>query len=222
MGSGDSGDISTTYGVLCHRQYSDRVRDALLYNNSFNWLQLSSSQCSDSQQSISQTSKCINIPTSDHKGPRKARSGYSLFVIQNATSPGYLPPMARKQISWAGRLKYQCNFSNINIGSDGDGDTTTYKHLIIEIWKELSKTYNATNVYRVDVQPKSYSSEIITAFITHINEKLKDKINLSLSAAKATHVVNIVIQSSTTDVQATSSSDSTQQSPIQAALSQSI
>jgi len=209
-----SGDKSTTYGILCHRQYSDRVRDALLYNNSFNWLQLLSLQFSDSQQSIPQTSNIVDIPTSDHKGPRKARSGYSLFVIDNVTiSPGYLPPMARKQISWAGRLKYQCNFSNINIGSDGDGDTTTYKHLILEIWKELSKSYNARNVYRVDVQPKSYSSDIITAFITHINEILQDKkINLSLSAAKATHVVNIVIQSSTTDVQATSSSDSTQQS----------
>ena len=208
-----SGDMSTnTYGILCHRQYSDRVRDALLYNNSFNWSeQLLSSQCSDSQQ-ISQTSNIVDMPTSDHKGPRKARSGYSLFVMHNATlSPGELPPMARKQISWAGRLQH---FSNIS----SDGDTTTYKYLILEIWKELSKTYNASNVYRVDVQPKSYSSDIITAFITHINAKLQDKkINLSLSASKVSHVVNIVIQSTTTDVQATSSSDCTQQSPIQTA-----
>jgi len=215
MGSGDSED-SNTYGVLCHRQYSDRVRYALLYNNSFNWLQLSSSHCSDSQQ-ISQTSNIVDIPTSDHKGPRKDRSGYSLFVIHNATiSPGHLPPMARKQISWAGRLQHQfSNFGTINNSSE---DTMTYKHLIIEIWKELSKTYNATQVYRVDVQPKSYSSEIITAFITYINEILQDKkINLSLSASKATHVVNIVIHSTTTDAQQSSSPDITQQSPIQAA-----
>ena len=214
-----SGDMSTnTYGILCHRQYSDRVRDALLHNNLFNWLQLSSSQCSNSQQ-ISQTSNIIDISTSDHKGPRKARSGYSLFVIHNVSmSPRDLPPMARKQISWAGRLQHQ--FSNfINISSGSDEDTTTYyKHMILAIWKELSKTYNATNAYRVDVQPKSYSSEIITAFITHINEILGDKkINLSLSASKVTHVVNIVIQSTATEVHASSSPDSTQQSPIQTA-----
>lgn len=209
-----SGKLNQAYGILCHRQYSDRIRDALLYQTKTNgtnndgWLQLTAESSTpsisdnDNTSEVSSSSKFLVIPTPHESGPRKNRTGYSLLVIIGATkSPGELPPMARKQMSWAGRLT---NHFAIGTGTGTDTDSTgdyeeTLKNLVLDIWsKELSPTYDASNHYRIDVHPKSFNADVCAAFIKHINNEMiqaDDMIKLSFSATKVTHAVNIVIQS---------------------------
>jgi hypothetical protein len=150
----------------------------------------------------SQDRNCTVIPTPDHKGSRKDRTGFSLLVIHGAImSPVDLPPMARKQISWVGNLTHQ----SLVLNGRGNGTNKTnvvspssnLNSIVREIWHELNtKTlYHAQRDFlRIDVHPKSYNSEIITAFTNMMHPTL---INLAFSCSKVSHVVNIVVHSST-------------------------
>eukprot|EP00985_Skeletonema_marinoi_P022951 scaffold14924_cov152-Skeletonema_marinoi.AAC.2 len=99
------------YGILCHRQYVDRVSNALLAIDD-EWRTIDGKKeevtPTSTTPSVDQSSKCLLVPTSMEKGPRKSRTGYSLLVIQNCImSPAQLPPTARRQLSWAGRLSHK-------------------------------------------------------------------------------------------------------------------
>jgi hypothetical protein len=146
---------------------------------------------------------CTVIPTPDHKGSRKDRTGFSLLVIHGAImSPVDLPPMARKQISWVGNLTHR---SSLVLNGRGNGTnkmnvvppSSNLNSIVQEIWHELTtKTlYHAQRDFlRIDVHPKSYNSEIITAFTDMMHPTL---INLAFSCSKVSHVVSIVVHSST-------------------------
>ena len=214
------------YGVLCHRQYADRICDALLCTDAIDdgqWLKLSTTLSTDTPPTATAStnvqSKCTVIPTPEGNGPRKSRIGYVLLIVRDATiSPGDLPPMARKQISWAGEVTHKHKLildENTDIDTCGEnnyeneinsnpiiGDTniqqSTLKNLMLDIWKEISKSYQSTNTYRIDVHPKPLNAQVCEAFTTYINEisGFDHRIKLSFSASKVTHVVNIVVQAS--------------------------
>jgi 23S rRNA U2552 (ribose-2'-O)-methylase RlmE/FtsJ len=150
----------------------------------------------------SQDRNCIVIPTPDEKGSRKDRTGFSLLVIHGAImSPVDLPPMARKQISWVGNLTHQ---SSLVLNGRGNGTNKTnvaslssnLNSIVQDIWHDLTtkSSYDAQRDFlRIDVHPKSYNSEIITAFTNMMHPTL---INLAFSCSKVSHVVSIVVHSS--------------------------
>ena len=202
-------DSRQNYGILCHRQYADRIRQALIPSSSDDWLKLSSdTDTRRTKQMKLESRKCEVIPTPEEKGPRKSRTGYSLLVIQGAVmSPADLPPMARKQISWAGRLTHQSlwnegtncngNIGNATIESNAITDLQSMLKVIIsEIWSELSKSFDLENDFlRLDIQPKSFNSEVCTAFTAFTNGMDMRPIRLARSALKVSHAVNMTIQS---------------------------
>jgi len=204
------------YGILCHRQYADRIREALLHSDAESWLRLAVTSTSDTdsinqttstpitpstENQIGPTRKCVVIPTPDEKGSRKDRIGFSLLVIHGAVmSPADLPPMARKQLSWAGLLTHHSvvfdkeNGMNGNIVSRADLQPNL-NSIVREIWCELTtkSSYDAQRDFlRIDVQPKTFNSEICAAFTDMMHPIL---INLACSASKVSHVVNIVLNS---------------------------
>jgi len=158
----------------------------------------------------SSTRKCIVIPLPDEKGARKCRIGYSLLVIEGAVmSPAYLPPMARKQISWAGELFHRFSSVSNTIDSNnsyteseinGNNDETgvclqsNLKTIIPEIWKKLAKeSYDAENEYlRIDVHPKSFNTVVCNNFTAEVKPK---SIKLACSASKVSRFVTMIIQS---------------------------
>lgn len=214
------------FGILCHRQYADRIRDALLPSNTTGWsrfvpsadiikpLPLQSTTTADHAEEVQDpTRKCIAIPTPDEKGARKSRIGYSLLVIEGAVmSPANLPPMARKQISWAGELTHysalteQAIDSNSSLAENAIYGTksdmgcclqTILVKITRAIWTELAQSsYDAENEYlRIDVHPKSYNSIVCNAFTDVVKPK---SIKLACSASKVSHIVNLIVQSSST------------------------
>ncbi|KAL3784364.1 hypothetical protein ACHAW5_005387 [Stephanodiscus triporus] len=186
------------YGILCHRQYADRIREALLHSDAESWLRLAVTTTSETRHSIKQstarenhidsTRKCVVIPTPDEKGSRKDRIGFSLLIIHGAVmSPADLPPMARKQLSWAGHLTHHSVLDKEN--------GLHLNSIVREIWYELTKksSYDSQRDFlRIDVQPKTYNSEVCAAFTDMMHPVL---INLACSASKVSHVVNIVLHS---------------------------
>ncbi|KAL7542454.1 hypothetical protein ACHAXR_012366 [Thalassiosira sp. AJA248-18] len=223
----------SNYGILCHRQYADRIREALLPSDGNNWSRLLASSPpspSTGTNPVLQPSptiidpidrKCTVIPTPDMKGPRKSRTGYSLLVFQGTTSsPVDLPPMARKQISWAGRLTHQLKFidgsrtgCSEHAGNGVNGKNTNLqsimKTLTHDIWNDLMKSsFDARSDFlRIDVQPKSFNVEVCEAFTSFANAITEhNPIKLACSASKVSHVVNIVIESTaiSPDAQSTS------------------
>ena len=201
----------SNYGILCHRQYADRIREALLYSDAGSWLRLAVTSISDEAHSIKHTTvppsenqidpirKCVVIPTPDEKGSRKDRIGFTLMIIHGAViSPADLPPMARKQLSWAGRLTHHSVVSDDengmyrNIVSRSD-PRRNLNSIVREIWHELTtrSSYDARRDFlRIDVQPKTYNLEVCAAFTDMMHPVL---INLACSAAKVSHVINIVL-----------------------------
>ncbi len=174
------------YGILCHRQYVDRVTNALLSIDD-KW-----STIGDGKEKVTppttpladQTSKCLLVPTSMEKGPRKSRTGYSLLVLQNCiVSPAQLPPTARKQLSWSGRLSHKTEIKSPSVTEEQtiennitgkkrtrsnehkeDDQNDSYLSIIntvaAGIWKELtSNVFDIDKeVLRIDAHPKTVNS----------------------------------------------------------------
>eukprot|EP00986_Skeletonema_menzelii_P016077 scaffold13605_cov145-Skeletonema_menzelii.AAC.7 len=173
------------YGILCHRQYVNRVSNALLGVDD-EW-----STIGDEEEEVTpsttpeadQSSKCLLVPTSMEKGPRKSRTGYSLLVLQSCImSPAQLPPTARRQLSWAGQLSHkteticcvvddQTNKNNITgkkrtrsneLEEDEQNDSylSIINTIAAEIWKELtSNGFDIDKeVLRIDAHPKTINS----------------------------------------------------------------
>jgi len=176
------------YGVLCHRQYVDRVANALLAVDD-EWVTINDDANEDVKPptfpSADQSSKCLLVPTSMEKGPRKSRTGYSLLVVQNCmVSPAQLPPTARRQLSWAGRLSHKTDLKDHVVAEDDnieetnltgkkrtrsnekevDEENDLYLSIIdntaVEIWKELiGNCFDIDkDVLRIDVHPKTINS----------------------------------------------------------------
>jgi len=200
-----------SYGILCHRQFADRVREALIPSNANDWLNIPVKPTTQPIEEIEhQPRKCIVIPTPEEKGPRKSRTGFSLLVIDDAVmSPADLPPMARKQISWVGRLTHESVLNDVVTVTEGNENTgngkndstdlqSTLKPVTREIWAELAKSSFDTekDFLRIDVQPKSFNTDVCTTIITAFNNEMEhNQIKLACSATKVSHVLNIVIQS---------------------------
>eukprot|EP00984_Skeletonema_dohrnii_P025258 scaffold14371_cov72-Skeletonema_dohrnii-CCMP3373.AAC.1 len=214
------------YGILCHRQYVDRVSNALLAVED-EWRTIDGKKeevTPSTTPSADQSSKCLLVPTSMEKGPRKSRTGYSLLVIQNCImSPAQLPPTARRQLSWAGRLSYKIEIKspcvteeeNNIIGKkrtrtnekEEDEQNGSYLSIIntvaSEIWKELNSNGFDINkeVLRIDAHPKTINSnsEVCLAMQRCAKAELSctsdSPIKLALSATVVTTVVSVVFTS---------------------------
>lgn len=218
------------YGILCHRQYVDRVSNAMLGVDD-EWLTIHASGedaiCPSHVPPTKQHSskKCLIIPTCKEKGPRKDRTGYSLLVLQDCIiSPAALPPTARRQLSWAGRLTLKTEIigQDQNIESNTAGkkrarsnepeDKLTDSYIAIinktatEMWIELvNNGFDIEkDILRIDVHPKKINSnsEVCLALqqaAKRATSSTSDSpIQLALSAAVATTVINVVFQSQNT------------------------
>lgn len=189
------------YGILCQRQFADRIREALIPTR-IGWMRPDETVATLTEYLNGQDRKCIVIPTPEAKGSRKDRTGFSLLVIHGAImSPVDLPPMARTQISWVGNLTHQ---SSLLLNGRGNGTNKTnfvspssnLNSIVREIWHELTtkSLYDLQRDFlRIDVHPKSHNSEIIAAFTAMMDPTL---INLAFSSSKVSHVVSIVVHSS--------------------------
>ena len=115
--------------------------------------------------------------------------------------------MARKQISWAGKVTHLSHFtqySNAPAAEDSHNNLqmSMLKSLSHEIWNHL-KTSTSFNPkldhLRIDVQPKAFNLQVCDAFIAEVNATYTNdmdqdgKIKLACSASKVSHVVNIII-----------------------------
>lgn len=175
------------FGILCHRQYVDRVSKAILAVDD-KW-----STKGDGKEKATpptttladQTSnKYLLVPTSMEKGPRKSRTGYSLLVLQNCImSPAQLPPTARRQLSWSGRLSHKTEMKSPSVAEkhtiennitgkkrtrsnehEEDDENDSYLSIIntvaAEIWKELTSSGFDIDkeVLRIDAHPKPVNS----------------------------------------------------------------
>mmetsp|Transcript_29650 Transcript_29650/g.59586 ORF Transcript_29650/g.59586 Transcript_29650/m.59586 type:complete len:500 (-) Transcript_29650:60-1559(-) len=215
------------YGILCHRQYVDRVSNALLAIDD-EWRTIDGKKeeatPTSTTPSVDQSSKCLLVPTSMEKGPRKSRTGYSLLVLQNCImSPAQLPPTARRQLSWAGRLSHKTEIKSPCVaeeennitgkkrtrGNEKEEDEQSDSYLSIintvasEIWKELtSNGFDIDKeVLRIDAHPKTINSnsEVCLAMQRCANAEIScasdSPIKLALSASVVTTVVSVVFTS---------------------------
>ena len=227
------------YGILCHRQYVDRVSNAMLGVDD-EWITIHASGedaiCPSHVPPTKQHSsnKCLIIPTCKEKGPRKDRTGYSLLVLQDCIiSPAVLPPTARRQLSWAGRLTRKTeiigqdqNRESNTVGkkrarSNESEDEQTDSYIAIinktatEMWKELvNDGFDIEkDILRIDVHPKKINSnsEVCLALQQAAKRATSSTsdgpIKLALSAAVATIVLNVVFQSQNTAFWGTSTSN---------------
>ncbi|EED93517.1 predicted protein [Thalassiosira pseudonana CCMP1335] len=228
--SNNSDEQQQQYALLVHKQYADRVRDALIPPNN-GWIHLgdtpTSSDGSDviarAIQNNKANSKYTMLPTLslDEKGVRKSLRGFSLMLLQGCiVSPADLPPMARKQISWARKLTHQTSRGEgradeheLNESEAKCANFLMLKSSCQEIWKELSNIheFDITNdSLRIDIHPKTFNYEACLAMQmaarasinTDADESNSDNecnaegpIHLTRSATNATNVVNIVLTS---------------------------
>ncbi|KAL9185415.1 hypothetical protein ACHAXT_003192 [Thalassiosira profunda] len=196
-----------SFGILCHRNASDRVREALVTSCDKGWMRLEASgPIHEEASSIDAAgASCTVVPTPDEKGARKARQGYSLLVVEGAqASPADLPPMARRHISWAGKLTHQlilngdagCDTSEGNGAKECSSIQPLLQPLVQEVCKELvAQSFDCDRDFaRIDVQPKEFAEEIRTAFRDGTYCK---PMQLACSASKVSHVVNIIVVQST-------------------------
>mmetsp|Transcript_14456 Transcript_14456/g.29347 ORF Transcript_14456/g.29347 Transcript_14456/m.29347 type:complete len:588 (-) Transcript_14456:2335-4098(-) len=144
---------SHCFGVICHRQYTNRICEALRpterNKEDDGWIKIivdSSAPLTSIQHDRESSTSCFSqrvqgrtklnnnvenrdkandqitvIPTAPEKGVRKNRTGYQILVIRHALiSPSELPPMARKQISWVGRLTHRTFLNSQQNGENSD------------------------------------------------------------------------------------------------------
>jgi hypothetical protein len=203
------------YALACHKNEADRICSAMLQSTNL-WLDLISADADckpfgDKGTAIINSSdgKCVIVPTPEEKGRRKDRQGYLLAVITGCKiSPAHLMHMARKQISWAGMLSHCTYHSN----QDGNGSydlCSTIKSVAVEVWKQLVTVHGFNTDHhslRLDVQPKSYNSEVVQAIQRAAAEKSTEEsihsrttssqegpVRLIYSATNARNVVSIIV-----------------------------
>jgi 23S rRNA U2552 (ribose-2'-O)-methylase RlmE/FtsJ len=197
------------YALMCHKNEASRIRDALL-QSSDQWLDISieSAQIcksSDERSDLSVT-QCITIPLQEEKGRRKDRQGYTLMVIVGAAMPpAKLMHMARKQISWAGRLSHRTrsDVSRLENVMHSNHDHTIMASVGEEVWKQLCTIHGFdvdVDSLRFDVHPKSFNVEACKA-IQQAAAKSKGKelsegglIKLTYSATKARCVIAMIVR----------------------------
>ena len=204
------------YALMCHKNEADRIRDAML-GISEAWTNISH-KCKSgrmSESDIRQSDKhlmsqrCIIVPLPDEKGRRKERQGYSLMVIiGGAISPTQLMHMARKQISWAGKLSHRTQFNRSSFGESQNVHYSMISAAGTEVWSylvQICRFQNENDLLRLDVHPKSYNDEVCKALhraarrsisVNQIGMSQEDEpINLTHSASKARYVVCVVVLS---------------------------
>lgn len=198
------------YALVCHKNEADRIRDALLQLSN-EWIDLSSKSNSggisgykSGAENLSLIDKqCITVPIQEEKGRRKDRQGYNLMVIIGAVmSPAQLMHMARKQISWTGRLSHRTHTRLSGVENETGSNQPILTSVVKEVWAQLVTLHRFdVNIHslRLDVHPKRFNAEVCEA-IQHVARMNKtvvssenDPIQLTYSATKARCVVSIII-----------------------------
>ncbi|KAL3780563.1 hypothetical protein HJC23_004155 [Cyclotella cryptica] len=219
------------YAILCHKNEADRIRDCLLPSHEHvnRWINVSSLNdpdcdsktdrscvCSPAVTRDSTAGNCTIVPLPDEKGRRKSRQGYSLMVmIGAAASPACLPPMARRQISWACRLTHETSLADGNHDlstSDQDEESSGICSILTavagEVWQKLVTAHAFSkdhDLLRLDVHPKRFHAEACRALqlvaggsdhsnFTEDRKASEDNgpIQLTHSAKNARNVVSLV------------------------------
>ena len=200
------------YAISCHKNEADRIRDALLQAADV-WTYLSNmpnsaNNSKSSELPYSLDERCVIVPLSEEKGRRKDRQGYKLMILLGAAmSPAHLMHMARRQISWAGRLSHKTTTIH-TINQEKYNIQSIISSVGTEIWKQLVSGHGFdkdNDSLRVDVQPKHCTAEFCNA-LQQAAESLESRnknialsqdgpVKLTHSATKARNVVSIVVHS---------------------------
>ena len=205
------------YALMCHKNESDRIRDAMLQSADC-WFDLSNNDVTSSNASTPESKddkRCIIVSLPELKGRRKDRQGYiCLVILRGAMSPAHLVPMARRQISWAGLLSHRtfCDVPEENATSSARETAPNNFHSIIksaglELWRQLLHLHGFNcdvDFLRIDVQPKTFNAEACNALqcaaatgdisADSISGSREDgPIKLTHSATNAKFIVTIVV-----------------------------
>ncbi|KAL7484784.1 hypothetical protein ACHAW6_010402 [Cyclotella cf. meneghiniana] len=231
--SGDSDNYSlhNHYALLCHKNETERIRDSLLpcLEQASHWTNVFSVNDRDRDTKLdhgcvrssadatdSTARKCTIVPLPDEKGRRKSRQGYSLMVIIGAhMSPARLPPMARRQISWACRLTHETYADDNSALSVSDehkersGVSSILISVAVEAWEQLVTVHSFSTencMLRLDVHPKRFHSEACNALQLAASGRVhsnftghrsasghNEAIKLTHSAKNARNILSIIL-----------------------------
>lgn len=213
-----------SHALMCHKNEADRIKNALLPVEEDNcWIDLSRgpsvhnfSSCKlNDTKAHNRRGKCITVTLPDEKGRRKSRQGYLLMVITGGiVSPAHLPPMARRQISWAGRLTHETylDISDSKNKNEEDSVRSMLATVCLEVWRQLLTVhrFNIENdLLRLDVHPKWFNSEVCiamqaaakgAALYQKITSEDDGPIKLTHSASNASNIVSIIVCSTTESI----------------------
>lgn len=204
------------YALMCHKNESDRIRDAML-QSADEWFDISNDVTSNASAPESIDDKrCIIVSLPEVKGRRKDRQGYiCLVILRGAMSPAHLVPMARRQISWAGRLSHRtfCDVSeteNTTPSAFRENPSNKIHSMMksagLELWRQLIYLHGFkcdVDFLRLDVQPKTFNAEACNALQCAANVYTSadsisgapedGPIKLTRSATNAKYIVTIIV-----------------------------
>jgi hypothetical protein len=173
-----------TYAIMVHKLYAERVQN-FLGDSGQQWTLMQratpSSGCSlpDCETALDDKSTGFTIPqqhcrvtvldTPRLKGVSQARRGYVLLLMEHVGIHierfSLLPPMARQNISWVGRITHSTGVSANR--QDHDDDTASESRLVgPEIWRTCLESLHqeskekSTMLLRVDCHPRELIPDI--------------------------------------------------------------
>jgi len=160
-----------TFAIMVHKLYTERVKDFLLRNGGWN-------------EKTSQVNVQV-LDTPELTGVSRARRGFVLLLLENAKRPiESLPPMARQNVSWAGRITHQAQDQTLIWSTLQDGGFQIEQDLL-----------------RVDVYPRD-QTEAICLTLQSSSAKALDRtapsdpfegpIPMTMSASKCSHRLTVV------------------------------
>lgn len=176
-----------TYAIMVHKKYADRVRDFLLTPPP----EIATSSSSSLRERLflapdvnltenrekkkDDDDQVLLLDTTDLSGVSRNRRGYVVLLLPRIQRPvPSLSPLARQNVSWAGRLSHRLRLRRPKITMDSDEapagsnnaiSTTTFELVCTKIWNTLQSLgyccdRNQTYLLRIDVYPRDLAEDI--------------------------------------------------------------
>jgi hypothetical protein len=183
----------STYAIMVHKLYVERVIDFLLRNGGWN-----TATKAITQPSSSSNSKNVRVlNTQVLTGVSRARRGFVLLLVENVKRPvELLPPMARQNVSWAGRITHQSHDKTLIWSTMERGSSKGGNQFVNE-----DKLRDSIQL-RVDVYPRDKTEYICLALQTCCAKSLgrgevptdpfEGPISMTMSASKCSHRLTVV------------------------------
>jgi hypothetical protein len=167
-----------TFAIMVHKLYAERVKDYLSRKRGWN-------------DPVSSPLNVKILHTQDISGVSRARRGFILLFIENVIRPvESLPPVARQNISWIGRISHHSNDRGL-------------------IWRTLRDQgfKLANNSLRVDVFPRDKTDLICLTLQASCAEELaqprpsdpfEGPISMTMSASRCSHRLTVICTGNST------------------------